>query len=82
MTNVPTSAVNAIYKLEIYCSAKFYCNAITVNGTAISMVSLGGFSNIATNINANATGLIQTFTVFFTGTTTPSRVNTMLFSTW
>ena len=46
------------------------------------MVSLGGFANIATNINANATGLIQTFTIFFTGTTTPSRVNTMLFSTW
>ena len=23
LTNVPTSAVNAIYKLEIYCSARF-----------------------------------------------------------
>ena len=46
------------------------------------MVSLGGFSNIASQVNINATGLIQTFTVFFTGTTTPTRVNTMLFSTW
>ena len=82
LTNVPTGAVNAIYKLEIYCSARFYCTAITVNGTSITMVSLGGFANIATNINVNATGLIQTFTIFFTGTTTPSRVNTMLFSTW
>ncbi len=82
LTNVPTTSVQAIYKLEIYCSARFYCNAITVNGTAITMVSLGGFSNIASNVNVNATGLIQTFTVFFTGTTTPSRVNTMLFSTW
>ena len=82
LTNVPTGSVQAIYKLEIYCSARFYCNAITVNGTTITMVSLGGFANIATNINANATGLIQTFTIFFTGTTTPSRVNTMLFSTW
>ena len=82
LTNVPTSPVNAIYKLEIYCSARFYCSSITVNGTVITMVSLGGFVNIATNINANATGLIQTFTIFFTGTTTPSRVNTMLFSTW
>ena len=82
LTNVPTSAVNAIYKLEIYCSARFYCNAITVNGTAITMVSLGGFSNIASQVNVNATGLIQTFTIFFTGTSTPSRVNTMLFSTW
>ena len=82
LTNVSTSAVNAIYKLEIYCSAKFYCNAITVNGTVINMVSLGGFANIASQVNVNATGLIQTFTIFFTGTTTPSRVNTMLFSTW
>ena len=75
LTNVPTTAVNAIYKLEIYCSARFYCSGITVNGTVITMVSLGGFVNIASNINANATGLIQTFTIFFTGTTTPSRVN-------
>ena len=82
LSNVPTSSVQAIYKLEIYCSAKFYCSAITVNGTVISMVSLGGFSNIASNVNASATGLIQTFVIFFTGTTTPSRVNTMLFSTW
>ena len=82
LTNVPTTAVNAIYKLEIYCSARFYCNAITVNGTVITMVSLGGFSNIASQVNVNATGLIQTFTIFFTGTTTPTRVNTMLFSTW
>ena len=82
LTNVPTSAVNAIYKLEIYCSARFYCNAITVNGTVINMVSLGGFANIASQVNVNATGLIQTFTIFFTGTTTPTRVNTMLFSTW
>ena len=82
LTNVPTGSVQAIYKLEIYCSAKFYCTGITVNGTVINMVSLGGFANIASQVNVNATGLIQTFTIFFTGTTTPSRVNTMLFSTW
>ena len=58
LTNVPTTSVQAIYKLEIYCSAKFYCTGITVNSTAISMVSLGGFSNIASNVNVNATGLI------------------------
>ena len=82
LTNVSTSQLQAIHKLEIYSSARFYCSSITVNGTAITMVSLGGFSNIASQVNVNATGLIQTFTVFFTGTTTPSRVNTMLFSTW
>ena len=82
LTNVPTSAVNAIYKLEIYCSARFYCSGITVNGTAITMVSLNGFANISSQVNVSATGLIQTFTIFFTGTTIPRRVNTMLFSTW
>ena len=82
LTNVPTAILNAIYKLEIYCSARFYCTGITVNGTVINMVSLGGFSNIASQVNVNETGLIQTFTIFFTGTTTPSRVSTMLFSTW
>ena len=82
LTNVPTSSVQAIYKLEIYSSAKFYCTGITVNGTVINMVSLGGFANIASQVNANATGLIQNFIIFFTGTTTPTRVNTMLLSTW
>ena len=82
LTNVPTSAVNAIYKLEIYCSARFYCNAITVNGTVLTMVAVDGFANIASQVNASATGLIQTFTIFFTGTTTPTRVNTELKSTW
>ena len=82
LTNVPTSSVQAIYKLEIYCSAKFYCTGITVNGTVLTMVAVGGMVNIASQVNASATGLIQTFTIFFTGTTTPTRVNTMLLSTW
>ena len=63
LTNVPTGILSAIYKLEIYISARFYCTNITVNGTVINMVSLGGFSNIASQVNVNATGLIQTFTI-------------------
>ena len=74
--------MNATYKLEIYITGKFYCNAITVNGTVLTMVAVGGFANIASQVNASATGLIQTFTIFFTGTTTPTRVNTELLSTW
>jgi len=46
------------------------------------MTAVGGFSNIANQVNASATGLIQQFIIFFTGTTTPTRVNTMLLSTW
>ena len=82
LTGVPTTILNATYKLEIYCSAKFYCSSITVNGTSLTMVAVGGFSNIASQVNVNATGLIQQFIIFFTGTTTPTRVNTMLLSTW
>ena len=64
MTNVPTSAVQAIYKLEIYITGKFYCSAITVNGTVLTMLSVGGMANIASQVNASATVLIQTFTIF------------------
>ncbi len=82
LTNVSTSIVNAIYKLEIYITGKFYCDSITVNGTALTMVSVGGMANIASQVNASATVLIQTFIIFFTGTTIPSRVITELISTW
>jgi hypothetical protein len=82
LTNVPTSQLQAIYKLEIYITGKFYCTGITVNGTSLTMVAIGGMANIASQVNTNATVLIQTFTIFFTGTTTPSRVITELKSTW
>jgi hypothetical protein len=82
ITNVSTSQLQSIHKLEIYITGKFYCTGITVNGTVISMLAVGGMANIATQVNASATVLIQTFTIFFTGTTTPSRVITELKSTW
>jgi adhesin HecA-like repeat protein len=82
LTNVQTSAVQAIYKLEIYITGKFYCTGITVNGTSLTMVAVGGMANIATQVNASATVLIQNFKIFFTGTSTPSRIITELKSTW
>ncbi len=82
LTNVPTGALQAIYKLEIYITGKFYCTGITVNSTSLTMVAVGGMANIASQVNTSATGLIQTFIIFFTGTTTPSRVITELKSTW
>jgi heme A synthase len=82
LTNVSTGILNAIYKLDIYISAKFYCTGITVNGTVLTMNAVGGLVNIASQVNASATVLIQTFTIFFTGTSTPSRVITELKSTW
>ena len=82
LTNVPNTQLQAIYKLEIHITGRFYCTGITVNGTVLSMVAVGGFSNIASQINVSATSLIQTFTIFFTGTTTPSKVITEVLSTW
>ena len=46
------------------------------------MLAVGGMANIASQVNVNATVLQQNFTIFFTGTTTPSRVITELKSTW
>jgi hypothetical protein len=82
ITNVSTSQLQAIYKLEIYITGRFYCTGITVNGTSLTMVAVGGMANIASQVNVNATVLQQNFTIFFTGSTTPSRVITELKSTW
>ena len=82
VTNVPTTSTNAHYRIELFITNKFYCNSITVNGTVMTLTAVGGFSNIASQVNASATGLIQTFIIFFTGSTTPSRVITELKSIW
>jgi hypothetical protein len=82
VTNVPTTSTNAHYRIELFITGKFYCNSISVNSTSLTMVAVNGFANIASQVNASATGLIQTFIIFFTGTTTPSRVITKLESTW
>jgi len=82
VTNVPTTSTNAHYRIELFITGKFYCTGITVNSTVISMVAVGGMANIASQVNVNATGLTQSFIIFFTGTTTPSRVITEVLSTW
>ena len=82
VTNIPTTSTNAHYRIELFITGKFYCNSITVNGTSLSMLSVGGMVNIASQVNVNATVLQQNFTIFFTGTTTPSRVITELKSIW
>jgi hypothetical protein len=66
----------------MHITGRFYCTGITVNGTSLTMVAVGGFANIPSQINVSATGLIQTFIIFFTGTTTPSKVITEVLGTW
>ena len=46
------------------------------------MNAVGGMTNISTQVNSSATMLIQTFTIFFQGSSTPSKVITELKSTW
>ncbi len=82
LTNVSTSTLQAIYKLEMHITGRFYCTGITVNRIVINMVAVGGFATIASQINVSSTGLIQTFIIFFTGTTTPSGVITEVLGTW
>ena len=82
VTNVPTTSTNSHYRIELFITGKFYCNSISVNSTSLTMVAVGGMANIASQVNVNATGLTQTFIIFFTGTTTPSRVITEVLSTW
>jgi hypothetical protein len=82
VTNVPITSTTAHYRIELFITGKFYCNALTVNGTVMTLRSVGGFANIASQVNANVTNLTQTFIIFFTGTTTPSRVITELISIW
>jgi hypothetical protein len=82
INNVPTTSTTAHYRIQLFITGKFYCNALTVNGTVMTLTAVNGFSNIASQVNASATGLIQTFIIFFTGSTTPSRVITELKSIW
>jgi hypothetical protein len=83
INNVPTTNLNAIYRFELFITGKFYCNALTVNSTVMSLTAVGGFANIVTTINASATQLIQTFTIAFVNNATiPNKANTEIKSIW
>jgi hypothetical protein len=82
-TNVTASSIWAILRFELIITGKFYCTGVSINGTAMTMTAVGGFANIASSINANATFLIQTFQFYyFNNQTLTVRVNTELKSTW
>ena len=66
----------------MHITNRFYCTGITVNGTVLTMVAVGGMANVASQVNASATSLIQTLTIFFTGTTIPTKVITEVLETW
>ena len=83
INNVLTTNMNAIYRFELFITNKFYCNALTVNSTVMTLTAVGGFSNIASTINASATQLIQTFTIAFVNNATiPNKANTEIKWIW
>jgi len=83
INNIPTTNLNAVYRFELFITGKFYCNALTVNSTVMTLTAVGGFSNIASQVNVSATGLIQTFNILFiNNATVPNKANTEIKSTW
>jgi len=83
INNIPTTNLNAVYRFELFITGKFYCNALTVNSTVMTLTAVGGMANIASQVNASATGLIQTFNILFVNNATvPNKANTELKSTW
>ena len=50
---------------------------MTVNSTVMTLTSVGGFANIASQVNASANSLIQTFIILFVNNATiPYKANT------
>ena len=50
-------------------STKFYANAININGTARTMITNGGLSNIT--VNTSATYVLQQISIMFLNSSTP-----------
>jgi hypothetical protein len=83
INNIPITNLNAVYRFELFITGKFYCNALTVNSTVMTLTAVGGFANIGTQVNVLATGLIQTFNILFiNNATVPAKASTELKSTW
>lgn len=79
LTNIPTTNTNCIYTLTLRYSAKFYANALNINGSAITMTAIGGLSNLS--INSSATLVYQQIQIVFNSSSVPTAT-TCLMSIW
>jgi hypothetical protein len=79
LTNVPTSSNVATYTLTFIYNTKFWANNISVNGTSYTMRASGGLANVS--INASATHVLQTISICFLNSATPTIV-TNIASLW
>jgi hypothetical protein len=74
-TNVPTSSTYSCYTITVIFDAatyKTYCNSATVNGTATTILYIGGSAAISV---ASASVIVQTFFLLYTSSaSTPWRL--------
>ena len=76
LSSVPTTSTNASYTLTFIYNAKFYCSAISVNGTSRTMISGGGLTNIS--VNSSATYVMQQITIAFLNSSIPTVITNVL----
>jgi hypothetical protein len=76
LTSIPTSSNNETYSLTFIYNTKYYCNAISVNGTSYTMLAGGGLSNIS--INSSASYVMQQVSIMFLNSSTPVIVTNVL----
>ncbi len=69
LSSVPTVSTNASYSITLIYNTKFYCNAISVNGTSYTLKAGGGLANIT--INTSATQVFQQINILFLNSSTP-----------
>jgi hypothetical protein len=79
LTSVPTNNTTISYTISIMMPAKYYANAITINGTSYTMKSGGGLANIS--INASATHVLQQISIMYLASATPVVVTNVM-SIW
>ena len=80
LINIPSGTQTNSYSFTIWSSAKFYGNVIQVSGTSQTIISIGGASNISTNINSSATNLLQQITLIYVNSSTPIKCLTNIAS--
>jgi hypothetical protein len=80
LTSVPSPTSNLeTYSLTLIYNAKYYANAISVNGSSYTMIAGAGLSNIS--INASATYVMQQINICYLNSSTPTVITNVL-SLW
>jgi hypothetical protein len=80
LSSVPSPTSNLeTYSITLIYNAKYYANAISVNGSSYTMIAGAGLSNIS--INASATYVMQQINICYLNSSTPTVITNVL-SLW